>query len=157
MAWESLPWSRWTLRLSGLPLATLTSNSAPSLACVMSRCPLNFSLSQRSVATSGFLAPYICFSRLFLPWVIFVLVCFVFTVRWLCKPAERVNLTCFTVNTIVTKVLWELGNANLCCYPIVKRFRKVFRITLSLHSQRALAVTMQNLMYYLIDIILYTY
>lgn len=39
--------------------------------------------------SSGFLHPNTCFSRFLLPGVIFGWACFVFPIRWLCKPAEK--------------------------------------------------------------------
>lgn len=63
-----------------------------------------------SLPFSRFLNPDICFSRFFLLWVIFVLV---FTRRWLCKPAERTDLTCIIVWQSLPYVLWEYCNLNL--------------------------------------------
>lgn len=51
MASEDLRWSQWTFCLSGLSLATLTSDSASSLACITFRHLLTTSsLSDQSAA-----------------------------------------------------------------------------------------------------------
>lgn len=109
-------------------------------------------ISQR-LSMRGFLDPNICFSRLILLGIIFIFICFIFTKRWLHKPTERVNSIYFTVVTVITLGLMRVMQCHFVTVPIVM-FRKGVRIAFSLPSWRALAVTRQDLMYYLIDIIL---
>ena len=104
--------------LSGLPLASLTSDSALFLACMTSQCLLNF-LSHQSVATSWvscllhmlvhilLALNHFCFS-------------FVFTVRSLCKPAERVNLIHCTGTVIITEV-----RVRQCQFVLLSHSKKV--------------------------------
>lgn len=125
--------SPWPLQLLTQPLSWL-HNVTPSADLFF---PLR---SISSLPLSGFLDPDMCFSRFFLLWVIFVLVCFVFMIRCLCKPAEGANLFYCYCNHYLKSC--ESYAMQICSYPIVKKFRKVFITAFSLHFQRTLVATM---------------
>ena len=100
------------------PLATLPSDSALFLACMTPQCLLTF-LSHQSVAAS-----WVSCSLHMLVHILLALdhfcFSFVFTVRSLCKPADRVILTRSTVTIIITEV-----RVRQCQFVLLSHSKKV--------------------------------
>ena len=148
------PWEPVDLGSVWAPLATLTSDSALFLACMTSQCLLNF-LSPQSVATS-----WVSYSLHMLVHILLALnhfcFSFVFTVRSLCKPAERVNLTRFTVTIIITEV-----RVRQCQFVLLSHSKKVQEgvqnCLLFILSEGISSYGAEPYIYYFIDSILHTY
>ena len=81
---------------------------------------------------------------------------FVFTVRSLCKPTERVNLTRFTVTIIITEV-----RVRQCQFVLLSHSKKVQEgvqnCLLFILSEGISSYGAEPYIYYFIDSILHTY